>query len=326
MKDYNIVSLPTDYSILEANLNKLHFIKGVAIYYDKTKTNRGVFNKFTNFNAWLEEYAREHAIPFFEFRALIKSLVNEVQAELLDSFEPNKAYAIPEDFMEKLNAIKEVGPAGDPYSYHTVLSLVFQYLPLEYNYSLVCEDGTFLMSKVRMILPWFYNNITITDHGVFKCEKREYGYDRCFPGSVNTSNSEYFWDCNGNYMRVYDFEQSLKILSNCSNEHLTLLSQRKDYNFNIGKGEYFEYREKYEGKEDVEWEKLLPNGLTFYYTEHTVRGSDYRYYADPHVRDQFGNSAGIDEFYLTLEMLQNGKEYLQALISDSIKRQVGELK
>ncbi len=318
--------MPSDYSILEENLHKLNFIKGIAIYYDKTKTNREVFNKYSNFNAWLEEYAREHSLPFLEFRALIKSIVNEVQNELLDSFEPNKTYSIPENFMKKLNSIKEVGLAGDPYSYHTVLINIFHYMPLENNYSLVCEDGTFLMSKVRMLLPWFYNNVTITEHGVFKCEIRGYGYDRCFPGSVKTSNSVYFWDCNGNYMGVYDFEQSLKILSNCSSEHLTLLSQRKDYNFNIDNGAYFEYCEKYKGKEDVEWEKLLPNGLTFYYTKRTVRGSDYRYYADPHVRDQFGNSARIDEFYLTLEMLQNGKEYLQALISDSTKRQVDALK
>jgi hypothetical protein len=171
MQDYNIVKMPTDYTILEANFNKLNFINGVAIYYDKTKTNREVFNKFSNFNAWIEEYAKEYTIPFFEFRALIKSLVDKVQAELLNPFEPYKTFSIPDDFMGNLKAIKKVGPAGDPYSYHPVLSLVFQHLPLEHNYSIVCEDGTFLMSKVRKSLPWFYNNITITEQGIFKCEK-----------------------------------------------------------------------------------------------------------------------------------------------------------
>lgn len=326
MKDYNIVKIPTDYSIIEANLHKLNFIKGVALYYDKTKTDREVFKTYTNFNSWIEAYSKEHSIPFFEFRTLIKSLVQDVQVNLLDFFEPHKTFPIPEDFWNKLNAIKKVGPAGEPYSYHTLLSLIFQHLPIENNYSIVCEDGSFLMSKVNMILPFFYNNIQITEHGIFKCEKREYGYDRCFPGNVTTSNVIYYWDFAGNYIRDFDFDTSLKILSNCNTDHLTLLSERKNFNFNVGKGEYFEYREKYEGKESVEWEKLLSNGLTFYYTEHTLRGSDYRYYADPYVRDQLGNTIGIDAFYLSLEILKNGKEYLRSLIADSIKKQIEKLK
>jgi len=323
MKDYNVVSLQTSYSVLENNWNKLHFINDVAIYYDKEKTNRDVFNIYSNFNAWLEEYSKANNIPLFEFRALIKSLVNEVQSQLLESFEPDNTFFIPEGFNERLNKIKEVGTVVDPYSYHNVLSLIFHYLPIQNNYSIVCKNGSFLMSKVRMILPWFYNNITISEYGLFKCEKREYRYDRYFPGSIKTSNSTYYWDSNGNYIRAYDFDKSLKLLSNCSSDYLTLLSEREDLNFNVGKkGGYFEYSEIYDGKEEVAWEKLRPDGLTFYYTESTVRGSDYRYYANPYVRDQFGNSVGVIDFYHSLEMLRNGKVYLIALINDSIERQI----
>jgi|688.fasta_scaffold114979_2 hypothetical protein len=322
MKDYNIVSLPTDYSILEANLNKLHFIKGVAIYYDKTKTNREVFNKFTNFNAWLEEYAREHAIPFFEFRALIKSLVNEVQAELLESFEPDKIFSIPEDFMERLNKIKAVGPAGDPYSYHTVLSLVWRYLPIENNISLVHKDGVFLMSKNFMILPWFYNNIEINDYGLFKLEKREYGYDRCFPGSIKTSNSIYYWDTEGHFMSSHDFKELLNILANCKNDFLILLEELVNSKFKLVGPKSNGWREN-DGKEEVKWGVEREDGLRFYSEEYRRTGSDS--YTDfEYVGDKFENSMYLNDFFTGLKMLKNGGEYLNELKKDFVEQQTNK--
>lgn len=319
MIDYRIVKQLTDYSILESNLHKLNFIKGVAIYYDKTKTDREVNKLYRYFDEELEAFCKYNAIPFYEYRALVKSFLQEVENELLVNFVPSKVFSLPDDLYKKLLA---------GYNY---MALVERGLPIEHNYSLVSDDGTFLFSKHHNPWGYFCSNINITEEGLFKCEMRDYqkayNYQRSeIQGTIEISIQEYICDTEGNWMYDYKFLACLKILNSSSSDYLTHLSQRNDYNFNIRKDNYYEYQEKYEGKEDVEWEKLLPNGLTFYYWVATVPGSDYRHYIKPCLRDQFGNSAEIDDFYLTLKMLQNGKDYLQALTSHYLKSEVDRLK
>lgn len=320
MSEYDIVQLPSDIDLLNENFDKFHFIDGVAIYYDKGKTQRKTFGEYSNFNAWLKSYSSQHKIEPFSFRALLKELVNDVHKELLTPFQADKSFSIPENFMDKLNAIKQVGPAGEPYSYHTVLSLLWQYLPIENNFTLVCEDGSYLMSKNFMILPWYYNNIKISKTGLFKCETRGYGYDRCFPGTIGTSNRFIYWDSQGHYLTEYDFEEIfLKIVRNCTTEPYELLNELNDSIFQtVGPKSNGWGQNK--GSKKINWGEERNDGLTFYSEEYRRPRSDS--YTDfEYVRDNFDNKMYLNDFYTGLKMLKNGQHYLNSLCEDFVQRQ-----
>ena len=337
-QQYNIFKEPSDYSILQDSIDRLHFIQGVSIYYDKTKTKRSVFDVYASFDAWLDASIKQYSLPFFPLIEFVRTLVSTIQTRLLQPFESNKVFLIPDELKANLERLLKEGQPYDEYdSYTAFLRSIVHYMSLENNYSIVCNDGTFLMSKSNIGPPWFYHAITLSPQGLFECEKRwmhvngptlleGHVYDPASilysTGSIHTFSNKYIWDHTGRYIEAKDFESSCKVLANCTDDFLTLLAQRPNYNFNIGKGEYYEYRTIFEGKEEVAWDKRLPNGLMYYCETRTVRGSDYRYFADPFVCDAAGNTVEVYAFYQSLEMLRNGRIYLQVLIEDSIKRQV----
>lgn len=300
-----------DLDVLNENFDKLHFVNGVAIYFDKNKTHRDTFDEFSNFDDWLKIYSNQHQIEPFSFRALIKGLVNDVHKELLSPFEADKLFSIPENFMDKLNSIKKVGLAGDPYSYHTVLSLIWRYLPIENNYTLICQDGSYLMSKNFEYTPFYYNNVKINKHGIFKCERRFYGYDNCFPGSVETENRLIYWDSQGHCLWNDDFELFLKLIQNCAEGPINILKELNDCNFKVVGPKSNRWSQK-EGGKNIRWGEERDDGLTFYKTEYRRTGSSV-YHEKERVRDNYDNKMSLNDFYTGLKMLQNGKKYLSKL-------------
>lgn len=326
MSNYDIVNIPTDTVVLENNINKLHFINGIAIYYDKEKTNRSIFTKYANFNSWLENFAKEHGLSYFPFRALIKEFIENVKTQLLNPFKLG-TYVISKEFINKLNAI-DVDSNATPYYTSELFRLIWYYLPIENNMTIVCEDGNFLIHDDYYR---FYNNIEISEEGLFKLEKRECSYisfdEDTYElqyGRICTYKHYYYIDSEGYRLSSQDFISFMRFLSNYKSDYLVLLDELKNSKFKITSLRYNTYDDN-DGINEIDWGKERDDGLTFYCEEHRRALSD-TYTTTQHVRNNMGGLISLNTLFIGLKMLYNGKKYLETLKEDYINTQINKLK
>jgi hypothetical protein len=228
-----------DYEVLKENFDKLHFIDGVAIYCDRTATQRRV--NFGYKNKW-----------------------------------PN-------------------------------------------NYSLVTEEGKFLMDTIAMRLKRFYHKIRINEDGLFKLTFKDNNYllqhyKSHPPSHRNYTYHSILFDTEGNLSDTYNLNTLKKILSNRKKCHkpsnfYSILNYLERSGFmivdkktNIWKGK--------EGENVIEFNKEREDGLKFI-TRRIHRPDSYL--EGQHVIDKFDNEMSLNDFYKGLVMITNGKKYLKKL-------------
>ena len=340
-KNFEIEKKESDISILQDSLKNLHFVNGISIYLDKTKTKRKKFITYSNIDAWLASFSQMHKVSFFELRALVKKLIDDFNSNFILAYEHNKRYDLTKEFEEELVNLLKCNNQNNEVSYETFLNSLFSYYSndvIDNNFSIVSKDGAFIMSNQRMSLPWFYNNIKINDYGLFECEERELIIDgrkliedadwniaekpRYTSGTIRTSSRFLIWDAQSNCLSKDEFYKSIEILSNSTDNFEKLLADKPKINFNVGNGAYYEYSDLHEGEKEADWDIVLPNGLTYYYITRSQRGSDYKYFADPYVKDKNGNCLPVKAFYLSLCMLNNGKHLTNAILADYTNIQI----
>jgi hypothetical protein len=327
MKDYNVVEIPTDFTIVKENFYKLNFINDVAIFYDKTRTSRMVFNKHSNFNVWLEDYCKSTEIDFWKLRALLKPLVESVKSDLLSNFHDRKLFEISTVIKESILGLL----LNNESIYNDLMRAIWHHLPIENNYTLISSDGQYLMSKNYMIVPCYFNNIEINEYGLFKCEVRGYSF-QC--GKYNfeisdydldylkTTRSIYYWDSHGHFLDEYEFEKFNKIIKNIKVDNYSLLKELNDSIFKVVGPKHNVWRLN-EGKEHIKWNVQREDGLLFYSEEYSSPGSDT--YTDfEYVRDSYGNSMYVNDFYSGLKCLHNGSAYLNQLKVEFLKKETSK--
>lgn len=325
IKDYNVVNVSTDFSILQENLHKLKFINDVAIFYDKTRTYRNIFKKYSDFNIWLEEYCNINEIDYWQARKIIKPLVETVQKELLTDFNDSKSYEINLDEKEKILGLF----LKNKTNYYDFMRLIWYHLPIENNLTLIHKDGTWLMSKNFMIVPIYFNNIQINEYGLFRCEEREYKFESGRYNSkkydydldsIQTSRSIYFWDNEGHFLDEYEFKTFMKLMAIVKNDYKTLLNELNNSIFKVVGPQHNGWYTK-NGQAQINWGVHRDDGLLFYSEENSRPGRD-TYTNFEYVRDNFGNQMYLNDFFTGLKCLKNGSDYLDSLKSDFLKKEI----
>lgn len=327
MKDYNVVEIPSDFTIVQENMYKFNFIKEVAIFYDKTRTYRMVFNKHSNFNVWLEDYCKTNEIDFWKLRAVLKPLVETVHQDLLLNFQDKKSFEISPEINESISQLL----INNKDIYNDLMRSIWHHLPIENNYTLICSDGQYLMSKNFMMVPCYFNNIEINEYGLFKCEVREYSFQS---GKYNHSIADYdsdclktnrriyYWDCHGHYLDEYGFETFIKIIKNTNVNTGNLLKELNNSIFKVVGPKHNGWKLN-DGKEHIKWNVQRDDGLLFYIEEYSRTGSD-TYIDFEYVRDSYGNSMYVNDFYSGLKCLNNGAEYLNQLKVEFLKKETSK--
>lgn len=80
----------------------------------------------------------------------------------------------------------------------------------ENNYSIVSDDGFFLMDKSRMLADRFYNCIEVNDYGLFKLSHK-FSSDKSLGDLCIRTH---YYDYEGNHISDYVFNNLITILSN----------------------------------------------------------------------------------------------------------------
>ena len=326
MIDYNIVKIPTDFSIIQENMHKLNFINDVAIFYDKSRTYRNTFDKYSNFNVWLDEFCKMNEIDYWKLRAILKLFIENVNNELVTDFKANSSFIINPEFKEQILALL----VKDKHIYYELMASIWGHLPIENNYTLISSEGQYLMSKNFMLVPCYFNNIEINEFGLFKCEIRDIRFESGTYNSkindynldcVKTSGQIYYWDCQGHYFNKYDYETFIKIISDTNLDCNKLLNELDDSIFQIVGPKSNGWWTK-EGKHHVNWGYQREDGLLFYTEEYSRPGKDS--YTDfEYVSTSDGQRMYLKDFYFGLKCIKNGSEYLNHLKSEFIRKETG---
>jgi hypothetical protein len=322
MIDYNIVKIPTDFSIIRENMNKLHFINDVAIFYDKSRTVRNTFNKYSNFNVWLENYCKLNEINYWKLSVLLKDFIEDVKDALVTDFQVNKSVEINNEFKEQILALL----INDKNTYSKLMESIWGYLPIENNYTLISSDGQYLMSKNFMFVPCYFHNIEINEYGLFKCETRKIGFESGRYNStirdydldcIKTSGQIYYWDTQGHLFDKYGYETFIDIITETNIDCKKLLNELDDSIFKIVGPKCNSWSTK-EGKEHIKWWVQREDGLYFYTEEYSKPGKDS--YTDfEYVRKSDGQRMYLKDFYFGLKCIKNGSEYLNQLKKEFIR-------
>lgn len=321
MTDYNIVNIPTDFSIVQENLHKLNFINDVAIFYDKTRTYRNTFDKYSNFNVWLDEFCKLKEIDYWKLRALLKPFVLSVKNELVIDFQVNQSFEIKPEFKDHILDLL----VKDKHIYYELMGAIWGHLPIENNYTLISSDGQYLMSKNFMIVPCYFHNIEINEFGLFKCEIRgicfesgrynskiqDYDLD-----SIKTSRRIYYWDSQGHFLSENDYETFISIIKQTNVHFSKLLNELNNSIFRVV-GPKHNACGTNKGEAHINWGVKRNDGLTFFSEEY--KDKDFEY-----VKDDFGNSIYLNEFFTGLKCLKNGLEYLNALKSEFLIKETAK--
>jgi hypothetical protein len=322
MTDYNIVNIPTDFSIVQENVHKLNFINDVAIFYDKTRTHRNTFGKYANFNVWLDEFCKLKEINFWKLRSLLKPLILSVENELIIDFKVNKSVEINLKFKRQILDLL----IADKHIYYELMRSIWSHLPIENNYTLIASDGQYLMSKNFMIVPRYFHNIEINEFGLFKCEIREIAFESGRYNSsiqdydldcIKTSSQIYYWDSQGHFLNEYNYKTFVTILKNSKIDHRELLKELDNSCFKVVGPKHNSWKTNI-GENHINWGEQREDGLLFYSEEYSRPGSDS--YTDfEYVGDAFGRSMYLNDFYCGLKSLKNGAEYLNQLKREFVR-------
>ena len=177
------------------------------------------------------------------------------------------------------------------------------------NFSLVTVDGKFISDTIAMRHSRFYNNIDINFYGLFKLTKKEQ-YDK-----PDVSVTSYIVDSEANFLHYFEFEKLISILTNRTKnyspkEFIKIPSDLENSTFPVV-NKYTNIWGIKPGQLDIEWDKERDDGLCFYSKEFSRRDSSYEL---EYVKDKYGNSLYLEEFYKGLIMLNNGSKFIRELI------------
>lgn len=217
-----------------------------------------------------------------------------------------KDYEILKTSFHKLKFIKGVAVYFDPTASERRIR------EGQNNFSIVTEDGIFIMDKSKMLLERFYKYIEINEYGLFKLEHASPNFGLVFSGSLMSS---YIFDFEGNYLTDSDFNTVIKILSNRIKCYSPSDFIKMPFELETGR---FAIIDRYSlawttktGVVSLEFDKEYDNGLK-YTVEESRTGPD-RYIELEYVQDKYNNKMYLNEFYYGILMLNNGKIYLNEL-------------
>jgi hypothetical protein len=313
-----------DKDILKKVLPNLQFIEGVSIYYDPSATKRRRFDFYASFDAWIEAYSKQHDIPFFHFKNYAYKIKEIIDEKITNLQEDYHEYLLDESLFNELKNIKGfTRRAGDEYSYHNCIWKITRFNNYEKNYSIVTENGMFLLDNSFDIdiNRRFENEVNITNLGLFQLIDREITFDRHFPGKIMFRKATFYMDYTG---RKGDPNPALEFISkregiNNPYEFSDLLNELKDLQFEIIEFGTNKKRTK-SGSKGVEWGKLRPDGLTFIeeVDDNPRRIHEYR---TQWVTNSSGEIYQLSMLYNHLTMLENGRKFLESVLNKVGKNQ-----
>lgn len=300
---YDVIKISTEEEILVKRLNKLIFINGVAIYNNSNYTHRKIYNKISNFNSWLEDYSTVHNLPFFEFRAIVKKFVDSIKENLSKNPFSNTSFDVPIEFYNDLSEIFNQD-LSESNLYVALQNILWYYLSLENDVTLVKENGSFLMRDNYRD----FNDIQINKEGLFRCNYQGIWFDPgCMPGKIITYSKCYIIDCKGNILHEEDYNKFISLLDS-KNKSIEFLYQELTTIDNINETD--ELKEYLSKKKEC----------NYILTHKEWRRAD-SWYITSYIQNENGIKMNLNDFIRGLKMLMNGENYLQGLYKYFISSQ-----
>jgi hypothetical protein len=236
-------------------------------------------------------------------------------------FQVNKSFEINPEFKEHILDLL----IKDKHIYYELMGAIWGHLPIENNYTLISSNGQYLMSKNFMIVPCYFHNIEINEFGLFKCEIRDIGFESGRYNStiqdydldsIKTSSRIYYWDSQGHFLSENYYETFISIIKQTNVHFSKLLNELNNSIFKVVGPKHNAWSTN-KGEAHINWGFKRNDGLTFFTEEY--KDKDFEY-----VKDDFGNSIDLNDFFTGLNCLKNGLEYLNALKSEFLIKETAK--
>jgi hypothetical protein len=301
---------------LKKNLNKLNFIKGVAIYNDPNATIRRAFFGFDNRKDALIWYCEQNDMPYRMLTGMtdrLGDLISESYCISDNSFNP---FPIPQELTYDLLKCIDLNNSRNTRLYYQTITTIVNFFQIPNNLTVVTEAGKFLISESFPAPARFASEVKVNEFGLFEISQRwfEFSYD-----SIRLSTRLGLFDYEGNKADARSLSNVLSILASrldCKSplDFCKMINDLEVGSYRSLSDSNVWYKKK--GVE-LEFDCERTDGLEFYkYFETRVDREDVVIEC---VRDKRGNSTPLHVLYNYLKILNNGRDYRNSIIEHYVQ-------